>query len=189
MTVQLQFGSIRVTESTEYNMILEAPFFTRDVQIVAKELLGKSLCVAQGDGGVVRSVITETEAYDGEQDLACHARNGKTERNSVMYMQGGVWYVYLCFGMHWMVNVVTGGDAYPAAVLIRGTLTFQGPGRLSNGLQIDGSFNGRKIARSSLLWIEDRGEKVERIFSGPRIGVDFAGPKWRNIPYRFWFSK
>jgi DNA-3-methyladenine glycosylase len=189
MTVQLQFGSIRVTESTEHSMILEPPFFTRDVQIVAKELLGKSLCVAQGDGGVVRSVITETEAYDGEQDLACHARNGKTERNSVMYMQGGVWYVYLCYGMHWMVNVVTGENGYPAAVLIRGTLTFQGPGRLSNGLQIDGSLNGRKIARSSLLWIEERGEKVERIFSGPRIGVDFAGPKWRNIPYRFWFSK
>lgn len=170
-------------------MIVEPCFFIRDVQVVAKELLGKSLCVARGDGEVVRSVITETEAYDGEQDLACHARNGKTERNSVMYMKGGVWYIYLCYGMHWMVNVVASCDGYPAAVLLRGTSTFKGPGRLSKGLQIDGSFNGRDIARSSFLWIEESDEKVGRIFSGPRIGVDFAGPKWRDIPYRFWFSK
>jgi len=87
------------------------------------------------------------------------------------------------------VNVVASCDGYPAAVLLRGTSTFKGPGRLSKGFQIDGSFNGRDIARSSFLWIEESDEKVGRIFSGPRIGVDFAGPKWRDIPYRFWFSK
>ncbi len=170
-------------------MKLKKDFFERDVKTVAKALLGSSVCTLNKEGNVVRSVIVETEAYDGEKDLACHARNGKTERNSLMYESGGIWYVYLCYGIHWMLNVVAGPVGYPAAVLLRGTEAFSGPGRLSKGLGINGSFNGKKIARSSSLWIEESKLQKRAILCGPRIGVDFAGPKWRNMPYRFWFSK
>ena len=168
--------------------MLTEQFFLRDVKVVAKDLLGKTLCIRSTEGEVKEAIISETEAYDGEKDLACHASKGKTARTSVMYEQGGVCYVYLCYGMHWMLNFVTGMVGYPAAVLIRGTLLVNGPGRLTKNLQVDGSYNGIRLGEKSLIWLEDRGMTPQNVFTGPRVGVDYAGPIWAEKPYRFWFS-
>ena len=106
-----------------------------------------------------------------------------------MYEQGGVCYVYLCYGMHWMLNFVTGSPEYPAAVLIRGSLGVNGPGRLTKHFGIDGSFNKKWISKSSAIWVESSDIHTSKIHSGPRIGVNYAGPVWSKVPYRFWFSK
>lgn len=172
----------------ENSSILPEQFFLRDVKVVAKDLLGKTLCVRPKKGDLNRAIISETEAYDGEEDLACHASKGKTPRTKVMYKQGGVCYVYLCYGMHWMLNFVTGMAEYPAAVLIRGTLQVNGPGRLTKNLQVDGSFNGMRLGAESLIWLEDGGVNPHEVFTGPRVGVNYAGPIWAEKPYRFWFS-
>ena len=153
---------------------------------VARGLLGKYL-VRSTENGVVARRITEVEAYDGERDLACHARHGRTPRNAVMYEPGGVWYVYLCYGMHEMLNLVTGPRGHPAAVLIRGVEGASGPGRVTRSLQIDRRLNGAACALESGLWIEDRGVRLPRaaIEAMPRIGVHYAGPVWAKKPWRF----
>ena len=168
---------------------LPEKFFYQDVKVVAQELLGKTLCVRQNQGTIIKDIISETEAYDGENDLACHASKGKTPRTSIMYEQGGVCYVYLCYGMHWMLNFVTGSPEYPAAVLIRGSLGVNGPGCLTKHFGIDGSFNKKRISKSSVIWVESSDIQTSKIHSGPRIGVNYAGPVWSKVPYRFWFSK
>jgi len=182
-------GLIPRTANTSFCMQLEDGYFIQDVKVVARSLLGKILCTRNKDGGITRSVILETEAYDGEDDLACHASKGKTPRTEVMYRKGGVCYVYLCYGIHWMLNVVTGEEGYPAAVLIRGVSNFSGPGRLTKGLRLNGSLNGKILCPQSSIWIEDSHDRAGQVLSGPRIGVDYAGPIWRKKPYRFWFSK
>lgn len=132
-------------------------------------------------------MITEVEAYDGPSDLACHAARGRTTRTEVMYSKGGVWYVYLCYGVHWMVNVVTGPRDYPAAVLIRGVDGVSGPGRVTKFFTITKEHNTKLSQRSSGLWVEDRGVIVpgRSILRTPRIGIDYAGPVWSKKPYRF----
>ncbi len=132
-------------------------------------------------------MITEVEAYHGEHDRACHARFGRTARNAVMYGPGGVWYVYLCYGMHEMLNLVTGPQGHPAAVLIRAVAGHNGPGRLTKALKIDRRLNGAPASPTSGLWIEDRGVRVlhRGIRATPRIGVDYAGPVWSKKPWRF----
>ena len=131
--------------------------------------------------------ICETEAYDGLEDKACHAYRGKTSRNEVMFGPAGFWYVYLCYGMHWMLNAVTGPVDYPAAVLIRGCCDVSGPGRLTKILSIGQSQDRSKIARVSGLWVEDDGFAVldDEIETSPRIGIGYAGPEWENKLYRF----
>ena len=170
-------------------MRLKADFFDGDVKKIACELLGSQLCFLGKNNEIIRSTITETEAYDGENDLACHASKGRTPRTSIMYNQGGVWYVYLCYGIHWMLNVVVGKKGYPAAVLIRGTSDHSGPGRLTRAIGLNGSLNGKRICKKSGLWIEPSFEPKPNIVSGPRVGVSYAGPVWSQKPYRFWFSK
>jgi DNA-3-methyladenine glycosylase len=135
-------------------------------------------------------MICEVEAYDGERDLACHARNGRTKRTEVMYRAGGVWYVYLCYGVHEMLNVVTGPAGHPAAVLIRGVVGISGPGRLTKKMKIGRALNGAPAARGSGLHLEDHGLKVPRrlIVAGPRVGVAYAGPVWARKPWRFRFD-
>ncbi len=169
--------------------VLAKEFFLKDVKIVARELLGKILCVRTEQGSIKTEIIAETEAYDGEFDLACHASRGKTPRTEIMYGCGGICYVYLCYGMHWMLNLVTGPDGYPAAVLIRGSTEIEGPGRLTKNLGINGTFNGIDLSLGSSIWIEDSGIDPREIYTGPRIGVEYAGPEWSIKPYRFWFSK
>ena len=169
--------------------LLGKDFFNRPVVRVARELLGANLCVSKKKGEVCKMTISETEAYDGEEDLACHASKGKTPRNEVMYGEAGVIYLYLCYGMHWLLNIVCEREGYPAAVLLRGTLEVNGPGRLTRKLGIDGTLNRKRAIHSSGLWFE-RGNMLKRqIQRGPRVGVNFAGEYWAQKPYRFWFSK
>ena len=167
--------------------VIEAKAFqSQGTVAIARNLLGKYLVRSTADGVVAR-MITEVEAYDGERDRACHARNGRTPRNAVMYEPGGLWYVYLCYGVHEMLNLVTGPRTHPAAVLIRGVEGAGGPGRLTRALQIDRRLNGAACAPGSGLWIEDRGVRLPRgaIKSTPRIGVHYAGPVWAKKPWRF----
>jgi DNA-3-methyladenine glycosylase len=169
----------RIMETTEWT--------SRTAPTHARALLGKFLVRRHADGRIEARMITETEAYDGEHDLACHARAGRTARTAVMYEPGGVWYVYLCYGIHEMLNLVVGPRDRPAAVLIRGVEGAPGPGRVTKALGIDRSLNARPAAPASGLWIEDRGVCVarSRVQVTPRIGVDYAGPEWAAKPWRF----
>ncbi len=115
---------------------LSRDFFTRDVLVVAPELVGKSMAVNLPGSAAVRYMITEVEAYRGSEDLACHASKGRTPRTEIMYSNGGHLYIYLIYGMYWMLNVVTGEENNPQAVLIRGLKEFKGPGRLTKSLGI-----------------------------------------------------
>lgn len=162
---------------------------TRTV-VLARRLVGKVLVRRHPGGAVTRHRIVEVEAYDGEKDRACHASKGRTKRTEVMYRPGGVWYVYLCYGLHEMLNLVTGPADYPAAVLIRQVSGIPGPGRLTKQLEIDRALNGAPTARRSGLWIEDDGFKLRpgELRAGPRIGVDYAGPVWARKPWRFYFE-
>lgn len=165
---------------------LPMSFFDRSTLEAAELVLGKILCRRLSDDTIVRHLITEVEAYDGPDDKACHAHKGLTPKTEVMFGPAGYWYVYLCYGIHWMLNIVTGPLNYPAAVLIRSTQSISGPGRLTKALSIDKSFNTLPASLSSGLWIADNphfsSKKVERT---PRIGIDYAGPIWANKPYRF----
>ena len=169
--------------------MLEKDFFNRPVVEVARDLLGMNLCVRQKKDQVIKMTINETEAYDGEEDLACHASKGKTPRNQVMYGEPGVIYLYLCYGMHWLLNIVCEKKGYPAAVLLRGTLEVNGPGRLTKKLGIDGQLNRKRAVHTNGLWFEQGDLVKKEIQTGPRIGVNYAGEYWAKKPYRFWFSK
>lgn len=161
---------------------------TRGAVASARWLVGKYLVRRHVDGRVEARMIVETEAYDGERDLACHARVGRTKRTEVMYAAGGVWYVYLCYGVHEMLNLVVGPEGWPAAVLVRGVEGAVGPGRLTKALGIGRELNGSDATgETGGLWIEDRGVRVPRgaITVGPRVGVDYAGPVWAGKPWRF----
>lgn len=159
----------------------------------AYRLLGCWLCVRGVDGGVLRRRITETEAYHGPEDRASHASRGRTPRNAVMFGPGGVWYVYLCYGVHEMLNLVTGPAEWPAAVLIRGIEGWSGPGRVTRALGVDRSLNGGRVDRAErgriAAWIEEdetaRPIPPGEIEAGPRIGVAYAGPEWAAKPWRF----
>ncbi|MDP3735326.1 MAG: DNA-3-methyladenine glycosylase [bacterium] len=168
-------------------MILTQPFFLRPAPTVAPELLGKFLVRRFEDGRTRSLLITETEAYDGPDDRASHASRGRTARNEVMFGPAGVWYTYLVYGIHHMLNVVTGPEGYPAAVLLRSLRGVSGPGRLTREFGIDRSFNMLVARRSSGLWVEDRGVIIPRskIVKAPRVGVDYAGPLWSAKPWRF----
>mgnify|MGYP006276246805 CR=1 FL=1 len=166
--------------------VLAASFFDRPADRVARDLLGATLGMRMADGRIVRHRIIETEAYLGAHDLACHGSRGLTRRNATMFGPAGRWYVYLCYGMHWMLNIVTGREGVPAAVLIRGAGAHVGPGRVTRALGIDGSFDGRLATRRGGLWIEAATVAVPRrlVSRTPRIGVDYAG-EWAEKPLRF----
>ncbi len=162
-----------------------AGFFDRPADRVARDLLGAWL-VARTPEGTRRLVVTETEAYLGAHDLACHGRTGPTKRNATMFGPAGRWYVYLCYGMHWMLNVVTGPEGVPAAVLIRGAGDLSGPGRLTHGLGIDRSLDGTVAGPRGAAWFEPPAKRVppRQILRTPRIGVGYAG-EWAEKPLRF----
>jgi DNA-3-methyladenine glycosylase len=126
-------------------MILDKSFFTRDVLQVAPDLVGKILVRRMPDGTIYQLRITETEAYRGEEDTACHAHHGRTKRSEILYREGGTIYVYLCYGIHWLANIVTGPEDFPQAALIRACEGAEGPGKLTKALFIDGNFNAADI--------------------------------------------
>lgn len=182
-------------------MILPAEFYDRPTLLVARELLGARL-VRLLDGVRLAGVITETEAYVGEEDLGCHAKAGRTKRTAVMYGPPGRAYVYFTYGMHWMLNAVTEREGFPAAVLLRaiepleGTAVItarrdgrdtRGPAKLTRALGVDGTLNGADLCNpASGLWIE-AGEAVpeDRVVTGPRVGLEGVPEPWKSIPWRF----
>ena len=159
-------------------------FYCQDVLEVAPRLLGQHLVRVGPDGTRSAYVITETEAYRGGEDLACHASRGMTPRTSVMFGEGGHVYMYLIYGMYWMMNVVTGQEGMPQAVLFRGLKEVSGPGRLTRLLGVDRDFYGEDLVKSGRIWIEESGF-TPAYTSGPRIGVEYAGEPWKDMPWRF----
>lgn len=133
-------------------------FYRQDAVIVAEKLLGKILVRRWDDGSETRYRITETEAYLGEEDKACHASKGRTPRTEIMYSEGGKVYVYLIYGMYWMLNVVTGNENQPQAVLIRGIDKIIGSGKVGRELKMYKSFYGEDLLSSDRIWIEDAPE-------------------------------
>lgn len=150
---------------------------------LAPLLLGKLLC-RKLNGNTVKLRITETESYYGENDTACHASHGKTERTKVLYEHGGIAYIYLCYGIHSLFNIVSGNEGFPEAVLIRGVEGYNGPGKLTRALSIDRSLNGINLMESDELWVEDDGYVTEYTET-PRIGIDYATLEYRNKLWRF----
>ena len=155
-----------------------------DAVTAAKALLGAWLCRRLEDGTVMRRRIIETEAYCGEEDTACHAHKGRTARTDVMYSPGGCAYVYLCYGLHEMLNVVTGREGRPEAVLIRGVEGAEGPGRLTKALLIDRSLNRENLVTSQRLWIESDGA-CPKFTGAPRIGIAYASLRDQKRKWRF----
>lgn len=149
--------------------------------------MGKYLVVRGEYDQEIALEINEVEAYDGFNDLASHAARGKTARNAPMFGEAGTIYVYFTYGMHFMLNIVTGPKDYPAAVLIRGVGGYNGPAKLTKALGINKSFNNKILGKKSGLWFEDRGVVVakNKIKRTPRIGVASAGPIWSAKKYRF----
>lgn len=175
---------------------LNQNFFERSALKVAPELLGKFLVIRKR-GKKLAFMITETEAYLGLEDKASHASKGLTPRNKIMFGPGGYWYVYLIYGMYWLLNIITGKKGHPSGVLIRGVansghpmsqtfmhfsrkrvasgdrtsdvLILNGPGKLTKALGITKKFNNKPANKKTGLWIEDRGVRI-----GKNSHVPFA---------------
>jgi len=182
-------------------MILSRDFYNRPTLTVARELIGARL-VRVLDGAKLIGLITETEGYIGETDLGCHAKAGRTPRTQVMYGEVGHAYVYFTYGNHWMLNVVTEGDDFPAAVLIRaiqpiegieimlerrnGRDTF-GPGKLCQAMGIGKVENTVDLTESaSGLWIEAGVQVSDSLVTkSPRVGLNNVPEPWKSKPWRF----
>lgn len=158
--------------------------YAKDAVALARELLGCFLCRRLEDGTVMKARITETEAYYGEEDSACHASKGRTKRTETLYLEGGRAYVYLCYGVHEMMNVVSGPEGHPEAALIRGVAGAEGPGRLTKLLMIDRRLNGEDLTESEKIWLETDGTKA-RMKASPRIGIAYAEERDRKRKWRF----
>ncbi len=184
---------------------LERPFFSRSTLKVARELLGMRLVRREEDVRLV-GVISEVEAYRGEEDQGCHARAGRTPRTRVMYGPPGHAYVYFTYGMHWMLNFVTEAEGYPAAVLIRAILPVEGldviaarrdgqpfahwtdgPAKLCQALGIDGRYNGLDLCAPQSEIFVQVGESIpdSAVTIGPRVGLNNVPEPWKSIAWRF----
>lgn len=176
-------------------------FYEQNTLEVARQLLGKYLVRQHADGATIGRIV-ETEAYIGPDDKACHASRGRTPRTEIMFGQAGHAYVYLIYGFHCMLNIVTEAMDLPAAVLIRAVEPFagvelmqarrgtqplrslaSGPGKLCQAFAIDRRLNGGDLC-GDVIYLEDRGEPAPKVVTTPRIGVDYAG-KWKRKPWRF----
>ena len=157
------------------NKRLDAEFFHRDVLEAAPDLVGKILVHKLPDGTELRERIAETEAYRGEEDKGCHAAKGRTKRTELLYGESGVIYVYLCYGMHWLMNVITGENDQPQGLLIRAGKKYNGPAKLTKNMKVDGSFNGVSLRDNEEIWFEDDGYRP-KIRTAPRVDIE-----WRFI--------
>jgi DNA-3-methyladenine glycosylase len=184
---------------------LTRSFFTRDTVDVACDLLGKRL-VREVDGLRISGIITETEAYRGEEDQACHARAGRTPRTETMYGMPGMMYIYFIYGMHWLLNFVTEREGYPGAVLIRVIqpeegLDFiasrrgnqpknswtDGPAKICQALGLDGNHNGLDVcSEDAVVYLEPQFEvQADQIQANSRIGLSAVAEPWKSVPWRF----
>lgn len=177
---------------------LDRSAFNRPTLRVARDLLGKFIA-RNDEGRRIGAMITEVEAYRGPRDRASHAYGGRrTPRVEPLYRDGGTAYVYLVYGIHWLLNFSTVGPGTPEGVLIRGVLAnppgersvIAGPGKVTRHLRIDKGLDGADVTQSDEMWLEDRGVVIpaQRVRSGPRIGIDYAGPYWAARPWRFWID-
>jgi DNA-3-methyladenine glycosylase len=188
--------------------IVDNEYFMRDdVVFLARDLLGKFL-VTNTEGRLTAGIITETEAYNGIVDRASHAFGGRrTQRTEIMYKEGGHAYVYLCYGIHHLFNIVTSLKNDPRAILIRAIKPVYGietilkrrnafklsdnlcvgPGKVAQALGIQTSLSGNELSKKNKIWVSDKGYKfpAAKIKKGSRIGVDYAGED-AKLPYRFW---
>ena len=164
-------------------MKLDYDFYHRPCLEVARDLVGKVL-VHKTENGELRLRISETEGYCGEADTACHAHKGRTKRTEVLYAEAGTVYIYLCYGMHWLLNIVTGEKQQPEAVLIRACVDAPGPGRLTKKLGITGALNRESILTSPELWIEDDGFRC-KVRTGKRVGIGYASREDQDKLWRF----
>ena len=185
--------------------MLERAFYDRPALEVARGLIGLTL-VRRSAAGAVAGRIVEAEAYIGTEDRASHASRGQTRRNAAMFGPPGHAYVYLVYGMHWCLNLVTGPEGLPAAVLLRAVEPLEGiehmrerrtkarrdvqltsgPGRLCQAFAIDGTMDGADLcAPDAELFVEDRGRRARTIVATPRVGVDYAG-EWAARPFRLY---
>ena len=179
------FQNLRQDKAKGYPPRELAPeFFRASAKELAPRLIGKLLCRRLANGEILRYRITETECYYGEKDTACHAHKGRTARTEVMYRAGGVAYVYLCYGIHYLLNIVTGPADFPEAVLIRGVEGYDGPGKLTKAMQIDKTQNGQALSSAGELWLEEDGTKA-KVGRYRRIGIAYASPKDRERKWRF----
>ena len=190
---------------------LDQDFFTQPTLTVARSLLGQRL-VREFEGQRLSGLIVETEAYVGPNDSASHASRGRTPRTEVMFGPPGRTYVYLVYGMHYLLNVVTEQEDFPAAVLIRAVAPVEGiemmqanrrlgnqanasnltngPAKLCQALRIDKSLNNWDVTLGQKLWLEPNDPIPEiGIASGPRIGINYAQLKDRIAPWRFWVEE
>ncbi|MBQ6999591.1 MAG: DNA-3-methyladenine glycosylase [Oscillospiraceae bacterium] len=164
-------------------MRLSYEFYHRPCLEVAPELVGKVL-VHKGQ----RLRISETEAYCGVADTACHAHKGRTKRTEVLYADAGTIYVYLCYGVHWLLNIITGDVDDPQGVLIRACVDAEGPGKLTKRLGITGELNRKSAVDSEELWIEDDGFRCE-IALDKRVGIGYASQEDQDRLWRFKMKK
>lgn len=189
---------------------LKRNFFTQPTLKVAKDLLGKYIIHKVGGKKIIGKIV-ETEVYIGQQDKASHAylplhlrKSGcegkKTKRNEAEYLIGGHIYIYLVYGMYWQLNISTYKEGKPECVLIRAVEPIlvksnieklaNGPGKLCRFLKISGKNYGLDVCKSDKIWLEDRGEKIKpaQIKAAPRVGIDYAGPYWSKIKWRFYIK-
>ena len=193
------------------NKKLKRNFFTQPTLKVAKDLLGKYIIHKVGKEKIIGKIV-ETEAYIGQCDKASHAylplhlrkagcEGKKTKRNEAEYLIGGHIYIYLVYGMYWQLNISTYKEGKPECVLIRAIELIQknlkniqklanGPGKLCRFLKISGKHYGLDLCKSDKIWLEDGGEKIKpsQIMAAPRIGIDYAGPYWSKIKWRFYIK-
>lgn len=197
-------------DSQNMSMVLPDHFYQHDdVVQISRDLLGKVLCTEIEGSVLTAGIITETEAYRGRDDKACHAHGKRTKRTEIMYHEGGKAYVYLCYGIHHLFNIVTNTEGVADAILIRAIKPVEGrelmlkrrgkdqvkpeltagPGRLSQSLGITTEYYGLDLTAKNSIWVEDRGHAVEPkdIKSTPRIGVDYAGEDAKR-PWRFFLK-
>lgn len=176
---------------TKTEVRLKEDFFSRDTHAVAKDLLGNVLIRKHSDGRLQKGMIVEVEAYHGFEDKASHASRSKTERNKVMFGEGGHYYTYLIYGIYWNLNIVTGESDFPSAILIRALepifdsglnldvmgenekrILASGPGRLCRWMGIDKTFYGKSVENEELYVI--KGDNTFEVVTDKRIGVAYA---------------
>ena len=162
---------------------LDYDFYHRTCLEVARDLVGKVLV---HEGRQLR--ISETEAYWGENDTACHASRGRTKRNEVLYADAGTVYVYLCYGIHWMLNVITGDEDDPQGVLIRACVDAEGPGKLTKALGITGQRNRDNAVTSADIWIGDDDFRCA-VETDKRVGIGYASQEDQERLWRFKMKK